>query len=123
MSFIPDIGTTPYPSLQPAARQWIQLESTGARDSTGQNGWYYPVLFVNTFWQLKTHMTVLNSTVTELPLHINLNNFANWKFGIVASIDESMKQTARNAAHGNCSIFSQISAHTNENRPRSTWWR
>jgi hypothetical protein len=45
-------------------------------------------------------MTTLNSTVTKLPLHINLNNFANWKFSIIASIDESVKQTARNAAQG-----------------------
>jgi hypothetical protein len=45
-------------------------------------------------------MTVLNSTVTEVPLHIDLNNLANWKFSILASIDEGAKQSARAAAHG-----------------------
>lgn len=100
MSLIPDTGVMLYPSLHPAVRQYVRLEATGARDATGQNGWYYPVMFINTFWQLKTHMMTLNSTTTRLPLHINLNNFANWKFSMIASIDEGAKQTARQAAHG-----------------------
>ncbi|KAF4632578.1 hypothetical protein G7Y89_g5554 [Cudoniella acicularis] len=100
MSFIPDSGVMQFPTLHPAVRQYVRLEATGARDATGQNGWYYPVLFINTFWQLRTHMTTLNSTVTRLPLHINLNNFANWKFSLIASVDEGAKQASRNAAQG-----------------------
>lgn len=100
MSFIPDGGVQQYPSMHPATRQYVQLESSGARDATGQNGWYYPLLFINTFWQLRSHMTVLNSTVTELPLHIDLNNLANWKFSLMSSLDEGAKQTARNHAQG-----------------------
>ncbi|KAF7926963.1 uncharacterized protein EAE98_006347 [Botrytis deweyae] len=100
MSFIPDSGVMDFPSLHPAVRQYVHLEASGARDGTGLNGWYYPLLFVNTFWQLKTHMTVLNSTVTRLPIHIDLQNFANWKFTLMASMDEGAKQTARNAAQG-----------------------
>ncbi|KAI9843029.1 MAG: hypothetical protein M1837_006660 [Sclerophora amabilis] len=100
MSIIPDSGVLNYPSMQPALLQYVQLESTGARDASGQNGWYYPILFVNTFWQLRDHMTELNSTVKRLPLHINLNNQNNWKFSIFASIDEGMKQTQKKAASG-----------------------
>ena len=100
VSFIPDSGTQTYTTMHPAVRQFVQLETTGARDSSGQNGWYYPILFVNTFWQLRDHMTELNSTVKELPLHINLNSMANWKFSIYASIDEGMKQNQRQVASG-----------------------
>ncbi|RDW89203.1 hypothetical protein BP6252_01235 [Coleophoma cylindrospora] len=100
MSFIPDTGVMQYPTLQPAVRQYIHMEPSGARDATGQNGWYYPVLFVNTFWQLRSHMTTLNSTVTRLPFHVDLNNVANWKFSILASVDEGAKQSARTAAAG-----------------------
>jgi len=89
-----------YPTLHPAVRQYVHMEASGARDATGQNGWYYPVLFINTFWQLKSHMTTLNSTVTRLPLHIDLNNLANWKFSLLASMDEGAKQSARAAASG-----------------------
>ncbi|MCJ1465064.1 hypothetical protein MMC07_003680 [Pseudocyphellaria aurata] len=100
MSFIPDSGTPVYPSMHPAIRQYVPLESTGARDSSGQHGWYYPILYVNTFWQLKDHMTELNSTVKTLPLHITLNNINNWKFSLYASIDDGLKQNQRKAASG-----------------------
>ena len=100
MSFIPDSGAQSYSGMHPAVRQHVQLESTGARDTSGQNGWYYPVLFVNTFWQLRDHMTELNSTVKTLPLHITLNNLNNWKFSLYASIDEGMKQNQRQVANG-----------------------
>ena len=100
MAFIPDSGTQPYTTMHPAVRQHVQLESTGARDASGQNGWYYPILFVNTFWQLRDHMTELNSTVKEVPLHISLTNMNNWKMAIYASIDEGMKQNQRQAASG-----------------------
>lgn len=100
LQFIPDGGELGYPGLHPAVRTYVRMEATGARDATGQNGWYYPLLYINTFWQLKSHMTVLNSTVTELPLHIDLYNLAYWKFGILSSLDEGAKITARNAADG-----------------------
>ncbi|KAL9592467.1 MAG: hypothetical protein Q9179_006684 [Wetmoreana sp. 5 TL-2023] len=100
MSFIPDSGTQSYVNMHPAIRQYVHLEESGARDSSGQNGWYYPILFVNTFWQLRDHMTELNTTVKELPLHITLNNLANWKFGLYASIGEGQKQNQRQAASG-----------------------
>lgn len=100
LSVIPDSGTLAYQTIHPSLRQYLVLESTGARDASGQNSWYYPILFPNTFWQLRDHMTELNDTVTRLPLHIKLNNLANWKFSLYATIDDSVKQTQRNAATG-----------------------
>lgn len=50
ISFVPDSGILPFTTIHPAVRQYVQVEPTGARDSTGQNGWYYPILFYNTFW-------------------------------------------------------------------------
>lgn len=100
VSVIPDSGIQKYRMMHPAVRQHMHLESSGARDITGQNGWYYPIVFLNTFWQLKSHMTELNSTVETLPLRITLNNMKNWKFSLVASVDENVKQNARQAATG-----------------------
>lgn len=100
MSFIPDSGIQMYPTMHPAVRRHIELESGGARDASGQNGWYYPTLFVNTFWQLKDHMIELNSTVTSLPIRITLNNLNNWKFSLYASIDEGLKQNQKQVASG-----------------------
>lgn len=100
MSFIPDSGTQSYVGMHPAIRQHVELERTAARDISGDNGWYYPILFVNRFWQLKDHMTELNKTVTRLPLHITLNNLNNWKFSIYTSIDEGLKQNQKQVADG-----------------------
>jgi len=100
LSFIPNSGVFSFPQSHPAVRQFLVLESTGARDGSGQNAWYYPILFVNKFWQLKSHMTLLNETVETMPIHIDLNNLADWKFKTMASIDLSAKEAARQAAQG-----------------------
>jgi hypothetical protein len=101
LSFIPNTGVMSYPQTHPAVLHFLHLEATGARDGSGQNSWYYPILFVNTFWQLKSHMTLLNDTVKTLPLHIDLDNLANWKFTTMASIELSSRESARQAAYGN----------------------
>ncbi|ETI23679.1 hypothetical protein G647_05482 [Cladophialophora carrionii CBS 160.54] len=100
VAVIPNTGIQNWRQMHPAVRKNIVLEPTGQRDSTGQNGWYYPVIFLNTFWQLRSHMTELNDTVTSMPLNINLYNLANWKYSLLASIDEGMKQNAQQAASG-----------------------
>ncbi len=101
LSFIPNSGNIVFTQTAPAVRQHLRLEATGARDGTGQNSWYYPILFVNTFWQLKSHMTLLNDTVLSMPIRIDLNNLADWKFKTMSSIDMSGKESARQAAYGN----------------------
>ncbi|CAK3853234.1 cleft lip and palate transmembrane 1 [Lecanosticta acicola] len=101
LSFI-ETGHVQYPSVHPAMKQYYTLDPTGARDSTGKNGWYYPVLYLNTFWQLRSQMTELNSTIPmkQLPINVDLSTLPNWQFGIMASMDEGMKETARKAAAG-----------------------
>jgi hypothetical protein len=101
LSFIPNSGVFPFPQAPPAVRQFLRLEATGARDGTGQNAWYYPILYVNNFWQLKSHMTQLNDTVKSVPIRIDLNNLSDWKFKIMSSVDMSGKEAARQAAYGN----------------------
>jgi len=101
LSFIPNTGVISYTQAHPIVRHFLHLEATGARDGTGQHSWYYPILFVNTFWQLRSHMTLLNETVQTLPIRITLNNLSEWKFKTMASIEFSSKEAARQAAFGN----------------------
>ncbi|KAI1420149.1 cleft lip and palate transmembrane protein 1-domain-containing protein [Xylaria sp. FL1777] len=100
LSFIPDTGILNFPQQPPAVQQFLMLESTGARDGSGQNSWYYPILFVNQFWQMKTHMILLNDTVKTLPLRLDLGNLKNWQFSLMATMDLNTKQQARQAAFG-----------------------
>jgi len=102
LSFIPETGNVNWPNLHPAMRQFYTLDPSGSRDATGKNTWYYPVLYLNTFWQLRSHMTELNSTIpmATLPINVDLSTLANWQFSIMASMDEGMKETARKSALG-----------------------
>lgn len=102
LSFVPETGDVQWPSLHPAMRQFYTLEQTGKRDHSGKNGWYYPVLYLNTFWQLRSHMTELNATIPQktLPINVDLSTLASWQFSVMASMDEGMKETARKAANG-----------------------
>ncbi|KAK8035327.1 Cleft lip and palate transmembrane protein 1-like [Apiospora rasikravindrae] len=100
LSFIPDSGIINFPQSSVAVRQFLNLEVTGARDGTGKNGWYYPILFLNSFWQLKSHMTVLNETVKTLPIRIDMDNMRNWKFNLMASVELNAREQARQAAFG-----------------------
>ncbi|KAF1967365.1 cleft lip and palate associated transmembrane protein 1 [Bimuria novae-zelandiae CBS 107.79] len=100
ISMIPDSGVVNFPSIHPGVREFFQLDQTGSRDATGQNGWYYPVLFTNTFWQLKKDMIELNDTVTTLPLNVKINNLSNWKFNIYASMEANIRSNQAAAANG-----------------------
>ncbi|KUI71602.1 Cleft lip and palate transmembrane protein 1 [Cytospora mali] len=101
LSFVPGAGTMVYPTLHGAVREFVHVEPTGARDGSGQNSWYYPILFINGFWQLKNQYTPVNETVKTLPVHIELNNLAQWKFQLMSTIELGGRESARQAAFGN----------------------
>jgi hypothetical protein len=102
LSFIPDAGVGAWGGMHPAVRQFYVLDPTGARDASGKNGFYYPVCYINTFWQLRSHMTELNSSqpMESLDMNVGLSTLSNWQFSVMASMDEGMKETARKAARG-----------------------
>ncbi|PPJ51686.1 hypothetical protein CBER1_08740 [Cercospora berteroae] len=102
LSFVPEIGNVQWATLHPAVKQFYTLDATGARDETGKNTWYYPVLYHNTFWQLKSHMIELNSTIPQetLSINVDVSTLASWQFSVMCSMDEGMKETARKAARG-----------------------
>ncbi|KAF1997180.1 cleft lip and palate associated transmembrane protein 1 [Amniculicola lignicola CBS 123094] len=103
LSFVPDSGVVGYPTMHPGPRSFFELEASGARDASGSHGWYYPVLYVNTFWQLNKQKTELNESVTILPMNVKLNNLGNWKFNLMASMDANIKASAQAALRGETS--------------------
>lgn len=102
LSFVPSSGAAHYPNMHPAVKQWYVLEATGKRDASGKNGWYFPLLYPNTFFQLRKDMSELNTTVpiSELPINIHLSTMNSWQMSLMASMDFGMKDTARKAALG-----------------------
>ncbi|EEQ30313.1 CLPTM1 domain-containing protein [Microsporum canis CBS 113480] len=85
VSFVPDQGAIGFQATHPSIRRFLQLERTGARDSSGE---------------LRSHMTELNSTVSEVPLRITLNTVKQWQFAIMSSIEDDSKQKQHQAAFG-----------------------
>ncbi|KAF8427438.1 cleft lip and palate transmembrane protein 1-domain-containing protein [Tirmania nivea] len=103
LEMVENSGAINYAGTPPPLLRYIRLEATGKRDASGKNGWYYPILFTNDFWLLKEHMVELNSTVTSLPLHIDLKSTVWWKFQVYATLDESLKQASNNPGIGGSS--------------------
>lgn len=100
ISVIPDTAVFNLRQIHPAILSHLQLEQTNARDASGQNGWYYPIIYFNTFWQLRSHMTEINSTVERLPMRFTLNNLKNWKFMALASMDDAARTKQKQAMEG-----------------------
>lgn len=67
LDMVVDNGVLQYGALPYPLRQHVVLEQSGARDKSGQNGWYYPIVYDNEFWLLKDHMVEINSTVSYVP--------------------------------------------------------
>ena len=64
MEIVAEPGTLDYTKAPPPLLKHIRLESSGKRDETGKDGWYYPIVYINDFWLLKQDMVELNDTVT-----------------------------------------------------------
>lgn len=56
---------------------------------------------MNSFYQLRSQMTLLNDTVKTLPIHLDLGNLRSWQFKTIAALETSSKEAARQAAFGN----------------------
>ena len=100
LSAVPETGVQRLDSLHPSLLKNIVQDPTNSRDPSGRNAFYYPVFFLNTFWQLKSQMTELNDTVKEVPLNIKLNNLASWKYTLISTMDEGIKTQSQQAATG-----------------------
>ncbi|KAK9493957.1 cleft lip and palate transmembrane protein 1-domain-containing protein [Lipomyces doorenjongii] len=105
-----------YIQMPPPTRQWVMLEPTGLRDPTGQDGWYYPIVFHNQFWQLSSQMTEINSTVSYLPMTIEFIPVSFWKFQLLVSMDAGFKQQAQSmgqSGSGELEEFKRVLLETN----------
>ncbi|KAK9324097.1 cleft lip and palate transmembrane protein 1-domain-containing protein [Lipomyces orientalis] len=101
-------GQLNYVGMPPPTRQWVPLESTGLRDSTGQNGWYYPIVFNHQFWQLASQMKEINSTVSYLPMSIEFVPVPYWKFQIMVSMDAGLKQQAQSMGQSGAGELEEV---------------
>lgn len=69
-----------------------------------KNPRYYPVIYPNTFWQLRESSFPINETVKSVPLHVKFAPLSLMKFNLYASMDESFRQAANNPSMGGAGV-------------------
>lgn len=88
----------PIGALPPPLLQHVQL----LRDESGSimhpdaldksKVWNYPVIFANTFWDLREDMQPINATTPVLPLHVSLYTTSWFKFQLLAAMSDSFEK-------------------------------
>jgi hypothetical protein len=109
--------------LPPALLQYVYLvpdHEHGAPllhpiDSTGRvhpsSVYNYPVVFPNTFWDMREDMYPINSTTPTLPLHISVDTTSWFKFQLLAAMTDSFDKQP-GMAGGEIDIIKHTLLHT-----------
>ncbi|ORX65636.1 cleft lip and palate transmembrane 1 [Linderina pennispora] len=82
----------PYSSEPPVVHKWIKLADVRGKDPQSHLTYMKPIFFVNDFWRLQSHMSLINETTSALPLHVQVSSLSLWKFRVFCSMDHSAKQ-------------------------------
>ncbi|KAK9865607.1 hypothetical protein WJX84_005001 [Apatococcus fuscideae] len=80
-AFVDDFTRYPVAAIPPPIQERLEVDRETME--------YYPSLFFNDFWILQDHLIPMNSTVTEIPMHISLSTMASWKWQIYAQMEQS----------------------------------
>lgn len=97
------------PPLDPIAAAALDKAYTTGRPP---NILRYPTLFPNDFWLLKEHMHPINSSVTEVALHIHLYHQTWFKFQTLAALSDSFDKQA-GVTGGELDMFKTMLLETN----------
>ena len=72
----------------------------GALDPTMTMGVFYPIVFPNEFWQLRSQFIEINSTVARQPLQITLHPMSFMKFQLYATMTVGFRDAAKQQGTG-----------------------
>ncbi|KAK9896162.1 cleft lip and palate transmembrane 1 [Cystobasidium minutum MCA 4210] len=101
MNIIASSDPAPITSLIPVLQQYY---STLPPAPGSNNPRYYPIIYPNTFWQLREAAFPINETVKSVPLNVKFAPLSLMKFNLYASMDESFRQAANNPAMGGAGV-------------------
>jgi len=63
-------------------------------------GVFYPIVFPNEFWQLRSQFTEINSTVTHQPLRVTLHPMSFMKYQLYATMTVGFRDAAKQQGTG-----------------------
>jgi len=97
INLVSNSGPIQINQLQPQVSQYIRSYPGQEADSPPT---YFPIVFPNAFWQLKSNSYPVNATVSKLPLHVDFEPIGFTKFSIYTTLDESMRAASNNPVGG-----------------------
>lgn len=94
------VGKLPAPLLQhihphrepDSGNLWYAKRNSEATTPQRDQIWNYPIIFPNTFWDLKEDMNPINATTPTLELHISLHTTSWFKFQMLAAMSDSFEK-------------------------------
>ncbi|KAF9651128.1 cleft lip and palate transmembrane 1 [Thelephora ganbajun] len=99
LGLISDTDKLSITKMPPPVAQHIHLVP-GALDSTRTMAVFYPIVFPNEFWQLRSQFVEINSTVEHQPLQITLHPMSFMKFQLYATMTVGFRDAAKQQGTG-----------------------
>lgn len=106
-------GQVDYNKLPPVVSPFYNLVPT----ADGKPTQYYPPVFPNDFWLLRENMWPINSTDTQLPLHIDAHGIGGMKFQIFSSLNQGFDQAAAQQGGGAGAEMDEVKRMFTETNP------
>ncbi|KZT38366.1 cleft lip and palate associated transmembrane protein [Sistotremastrum suecicum HHB10207 ss-3] len=94
IALVSDSGPMPVANLAPPIRQFVNIHPI-QRDETGTKGFYYPIIFTNDFWHLRSQLIEINDTTPILPLEVSVFPTSFMKFQIYATLGHGFEEAAK----------------------------
>ncbi|KAI0034079.1 cleft lip and palate associated transmembrane protein [Vararia minispora EC-137] len=116
LALVSDVPMVPYSQLPPPVIEHVHLVP-GARDQTGTKGYYYPIVFPNEFWHLRSQLVEVNETTPTLPLQIILQPMSYFKFQLFASLTAGFQQAAQQQGGASMAELDEIKRMLTETNP------
>ena len=100
--------------IYPQAPTDIRL--TPERDESGRP-YYWPIIFPNEFWHLRSQYIELNATTPTVPLQIEFQPMSYWKFNIFAALTQSFSDAAKQQGASSASEIDEVKRMLVETNP------
>ncbi|GAA5957956.1 hypothetical protein JCM8115_001085 [Rhodotorula mucilaginosa] len=99
LDLVVDSGAIELAKTPPPVRSHIHIARDGAKTYDNKQA-YFPIVFPNDFWLLSSHMNPINSTVSRLPLRVEMKPTSLFKFQIQSSLSDSFAKQSEGMSGG-----------------------
>ena len=97
-------------------RDPTDIQLTPERDESGRP-YYWPIIFPNEFWHLRSQYIELNATTPTVPLQIEFQPMSYWKFNIFAALTQSFADAAKQQGASSASEIDEVKRMLVETNP------